>query len=44
MHRLLFGAPNHLSLVDLTKHAQSTGLDMTRFHAGMADRIHTQRV
>ncbi|MFT5933465.1 MAG: protein-disulfide isomerase [Hydrogenophaga sp.] len=44
MHRLLFGAPNHLSLVDLTKNAQSIGLDMTRFHAEMADRIYTQRV
>lgn len=44
MHRLLFGAPNHLSLVDLTKHAQTIGLDMTRFHAEMADRIYTQRV
>ena len=44
MHRLLFGAPNHLSLSDLTKHAQSIGLDMTRFHAEMADRIYTQRV
>jgi len=44
MHRLLFGAPNHLSLADLTKHAQSIGLDMTRFHAEMADRIYTQRV
>lgn len=44
MHRLLFGAPNHLSLADLTKHAQTIGLDMTRFHAEMADRIYTQRV
>lgn len=44
MHRLLFGAPNHLSLADLTKNAQSIGLDMTRFHAEMADRIYTQRV
>ena len=44
MHRLLFGAPNHLSLADLTKHAQSIGLDMTRFHAEMTDRIYTQRV
>jgi len=44
MHRLLFGAPNHLSLANLTKHAQSIGLDMTRFHAEMNDRIYTQRV
>jgi len=44
MHRLLFGAPNHLRLADLTKHAQSIDLDMTRFHAEMADRIYTQRV
>jgi len=44
MHRLLFGAPHHLALADFTKHAQSIGLDMTRFHAEMADRIYTQRV
>jgi protein-disulfide isomerase len=44
MHRLLFGAPNRLSLADLTKHAQSIGLDMTRFHAEMTGRIYTQRV
>ena len=44
MHRLLFGAPHHLTLPDFTKHAQAIGLDMTRFHAEMADRIYTQRV
>jgi protein-disulfide isomerase len=44
MHRLLFGAPNHLTLADLTKHAQFIGLDMIRFHAEMADHIYTQRV
>ncbi len=44
MHRLLYGAPNHLTLADLTKHAQAIGLDMTRFHAEMADHIYTQRV
>ena len=44
MHRLLLGAQHHLAMADLTKHAQSIGLDMTRFHAEMADRIYTQRV
>ena len=44
MHRLLFGAPNHLSLANLTKHAQSIDLDMTRFQVEMADRTHTQWV
>ena len=44
MHRLLFGAQHHLTLADLTKHAETLGLDMTRFHAEMADRICTQRV
>ncbi len=44
MHRLIFGAPHHLTLPDLTQHAESIGLDMTRFHAEMADRIYTQRV
>ena len=44
MHGLLFGAPNHLTLPDLTQHARTIGLDMTRFHAEMADRIYTQRV
>jgi protein-disulfide isomerase len=44
MHHRLFSAPNHLALSDLTKHAQSIGLNMIRFHAEMADRIYTQRV
>ncbi len=44
MHRLLFAAQHHLSLHDLTKHAQFIGLDMIRFHGEMADRIYTQRV
>ena len=44
MHGLLFGAQNHLTLPDLTRHAQTIGLDMTRFHAEMADHIYTQRV
>jgi len=44
MHHLLFGAPHHLTMLDLTKHAQTIGLDITRFHAEMADRIYTQRV
>lgn len=44
MHRLLFSAPHHLTLPDLTKHAETIGLDMTRFHAEMADHIYTQRV
>ncbi len=44
MHHLLFGSPHHLALADMTKHAQTIGLDMTRFHAEMADHIYTQRV
>jgi len=44
MHHLLFSAPHHLALPDLTKHAQAISLDMTRFHAEMADHIYTQRV
>lgn len=44
MHRLLFSTPHHLALADLTKHAEAIGLDMTRFHAEMADHIYTQRV
>lgn len=44
MHHLLSVSPNHLSPPDLTQHAQTIGLDMTRFHAEMADHIYTQRV
>lgn len=44
MHHLLFASPHHLSLPNLTQHAQAIGLDMTRFHAEMADHIYTQRV
>ena len=44
MHYLLFASPKHLSLPNLTQHAQAIGLDMTRFHAEMADHIYTQRV
>ena len=44
MHDRLFAAPHHLSLPDLTQHAQAMGLDMNRFHAEMADHIYTQRV
>ena len=44
MHRLLFSGPQHLAMADFTKHAQIIGLDMTRFHAEMTDRIYTQRV
>lgn len=44
MHDLLFAAPHHLSLPNLTQHAQTLGLDMIRFHAEMADHIYTQRV
>ncbi|MEO7106655.1 MAG: thioredoxin domain-containing protein [Rhodoferax sp.] len=44
MHHLLFASPNHLTMNDLTRQAQVIGLDMTRFHAEMADRIYTQRI
>lgn len=44
MHHVLFDAPHHLTMADLTKHAESIGLDMIRFHAEMADRIYTQRI
>jgi len=44
MHYLLFSAPHHLKLADLTKHAEKIGLDMTRFKAEMRDRIYTQRI
>jgi protein-disulfide isomerase len=44
MHHLLFATPNRLTLADLTQHAQTIGLDMTRFHAEIADHIYTQRV
>jgi protein-disulfide isomerase len=44
MHHLLFASPHHLAMADLTKHAEAIGLDMTRFHAEMADRIYTQRI
>jgi len=44
MHHLLFSAPHHLKLSDLRKHAETIGLDMTRFDAEMGDRIYTQRI
>jgi predicted DsbA family dithiol-disulfide isomerase len=44
MHDRLFATPHHLSLPELTQHAQAMGLDMNRFHAEMADHIYTQRV
>lgn len=44
MHHLLFSAPHHLAMADLTKHAEAIGLDMARFHAEMADHIYTQRI
>jgi protein-disulfide isomerase len=44
MHHLLFTQPSHLDAAALARNAESTGLDMTRFRAEMADRIYTQRV
>lgn len=44
MHRQLFSWPHRFRLTDLIKNAQVIGLDMTRFHAEMADRIHIQKV
>lgn len=44
MHHLLSDSPHHLSLPNLTQYAQTIGLDMSRFHAEMADHIYTQRV
>ena len=44
MHHLLFSAPHHLTLADLTKHAEAIDLNMVRFHAEMADHIYTQRI
>jgi len=44
MHHLLFTQPRHLDATALARDAESTGLDMIRFRAEMADRIYTQRV
>jgi protein-disulfide isomerase len=44
MHHMLFSTPHHLTLADLTKHAEAIGLDMTRFIAEMADHLYTQRI
>ena len=44
IHHLLFTQPRHLDAAALARAAESTGLDMVRFRAEMADRIYTQRV
>jgi protein-disulfide isomerase len=44
MHHLLFENYEHLKLPALGRYAAAIGLDMTRFHAEMADRVYTQRV
>jgi protein-disulfide isomerase len=44
MHDRLFENQQHMSAVDLQRHAQTLGLDMRRFDAELADHVYLQRV
>jgi protein-disulfide isomerase len=44
MHDLLFANPRALAQEDLERHAQSLGLDMTRFRDELARHVHLPRI